>query len=129
MAVEDKNTTSHCHLGGIAFLSPATRDLPLKMSCNLKIGYIKCYISFTVLCFVLCCVPLKSRHKHLASKGKAVPLEAWTGPEISRKVRFPDFVTTAQDSGRLSALRTSRLYPRKYSWYSFLLKAESTPEP
>jgi hypothetical protein len=30
---------------------------------------------------------------------------------------------------RQSALRTGRLYPRKYSWYSFLLEAESTPEP
>jgi len=28
---------------------------------------------------------------------------------------------------RLSALRTGLLYPRKYSWYSFLLEAESTP--
>jgi len=24
-------------------------------------------------------------------KGKAVPLQAWTGPEGSRKLRFPDF--------------------------------------
>jgi hypothetical protein len=44
-------------------------------------------------------------------KGKTVPLQAWTGPEGSRKLRLPDFVTTAQDGGRLSALRTSRLYP------------------
>jgi len=29
-----------------------------------------------------------------------------------RKLRFPDFVTTAQDGGRLSALRTCRLYPQ-----------------
>ena len=36
-------------------------------------------------------------------KGKAVPLQAWTDPEGSRKLRFPDFVTTAQDGGRLSA--------------------------
>jgi hypothetical protein len=46
-------------------------------------------------------------------KGKAVPLQAWTGPEGSRKLRFPDFVTTAQDGGRLSVLRTGRLYPQE----------------
>jgi len=26
-------------------------------------------------------------------KGKAVPLQAWTGPEGSRRLRFPDFMT------------------------------------
>jgi len=46
-------------------------------------------------------------------KGKAVPLQARRGPESSRKLRFPDFVTTARDSGRLTALPTGRLYPRK----------------
>jgi len=46
-------------------------------------------------------------------KSKSVPLQAWTGPEVSRKLRFPDFVTTAQDDGRLSALRTGRLYPQE----------------
>ena len=45
------------------------------------------------------------------SKGKVVPLQPWTGPEGSRKLRFSDFVTTAQDGGRLSALHTSHLYP------------------
>ena len=46
-------------------------------------------------------------------KGKTVPLQAWTGPEGSRKLRLPDFVTTAQDGGRLSALRTACLYPQE----------------
>ena len=46
-------------------------------------------------------------------KGKAVPLQAWTGPEGSRELRFPDFVTTEQDGGRLSALRTGRHYPQE----------------
>jgi len=27
------------------------------------------------------------------SKGKAIPLQAWTGPEGSRKLRLPDFKT------------------------------------
>ena len=45
-------------------------------------------------------------------KGKAVPLQARRGSEGSRKLRFPDFLTTAQDGGRLSALRTGRLYPQ-----------------
>ena len=34
-------------------------------------------------------------------KGKAVPLQAWSGPEDSRKLRFPDFIITAQDAGRV----------------------------
>ena len=42
---------------------------------------------------------------------KAIPLQARSGPEGPRKLRFPDFVTTVQDGGRLSALRTGRLYP------------------
>jgi len=36
-----------------------------------------------------------------------------TGPEFSRKLKLPDFVTTAQDGGRLSALRTGSLYPQE----------------
>jgi hypothetical protein len=38
------------------------------------------------------------------SKGKAVPLQAWSGPEGSRKLRFPDFMTTAQDGGKVVSL-------------------------
>jgi len=37
-------------------------------------------------------------------KGKSVPLQAWSGPEGSRKLRFPDFMTTAQDSGKVDSL-------------------------
>jgi hypothetical protein len=37
-------------------------------------------------------------------KGKAVPLQACADPEGSRKLRFPDFVTTAQDGGKVVSL-------------------------
>ena len=33
-------------------------------------------------------------------KGKAAPLQTWSGPEGSRKLKFPDFMTTAQDCGK-----------------------------
>jgi len=46
-------------------------------------------------------------------KGKAVPLQAWSGPQGSRELRFPDSMTTAQDGGRLWALRTGCLYPQE----------------
>jgi hypothetical protein len=38
------------------------------------------------------------------SEDKAVPLQAWSGPEGSRKLRFPDFMTTAQDGGKVVSL-------------------------
>jgi hypothetical protein len=38
-------------------------------------------------------------------KGKAAPLWTWGGPEGSRKLRFPDLSTTAQDGGNFVSLR------------------------
>ena len=47
-------------------------------------------------------------------KGKAAPLKAQGGgAEGSMKLRFPGFVTTAQDGGKLSVLRTGRHYPQE----------------
>ena len=37
-------------------------------------------------------------------KGKAVLLQAWRGPEGSRKLRSPDFMTTAQNGGKVVSL-------------------------
>ena len=53
------------------------------------------------------------RSPSILKKGKSVPLQAWTGPEGSRKLRLPGFVTAAQDGRRSSALRTGCLYPQK----------------
>ena len=41
---------------------------------------------------------------YLVNKGKAVPLQARNGPGGSRKLRFPDFMTTAQDGGKVVSL-------------------------
>jgi len=40
----------------------------------------------------------------LYHKDKAVPLQAWSAPEGSRKLRFPDFMTMAQDGGKVVSL-------------------------
>ena len=63
-------------------------------------------------------------------KSKAVPLQAWTGPEGSRRLRLPDFKTigTWRWWG-CQPYAPANFTPRKYSWYSFLLQAESTPRP
>ena len=44
-------------------------------------------------------IDLKNEHK-----SKAVPLQVWSGPEGSRKLRFPDFMTTAQDGAKIVSL-------------------------
>jgi len=46
-------------------------------------------------------------------KGKAVPLQAWIGPEGSRKLRFPDFMTTAKDGGKVVSLTHRPLLPQE----------------
>jgi len=65
-----------------------------------------------------------------SKKCKAIPLQAWTGPEGSRRLRLPHFKKSAHECGKVvSPTHWPPLPPRKHSWYSFLLKAESTLGP
>jgi hypothetical protein len=38
------------------------------------------------------------------TKNKAVPLQAWSGPDGSTKLRFPDFITMAEDGSKVVSL-------------------------
>jgi hypothetical protein len=64
-------------------------------------------------------------------KGKGNPITDLDRPWGFQEVEAPRFQDNRHMKvARLSALRTGHLYPpRKYSWYSFLLEAESTPGP
>ena len=71
-------------------------------------------------------VNLKSPILH---KGKVIPLQAWSGPEVSRKLRFPDFMKTAQDGAKVVSLMHRPLLPPGNAPGTFLLEAESAPGP
>jgi len=49
-------------------------------------------------------VELKFVGANNQNKNKAAPLQAWSGPEGSRKLGFPDFMTTAQNGGKVVIL-------------------------
>jgi hypothetical protein len=54
-------------------------------------------------------LPFSSRTKRntltfYVGKGKAVPLQDWSGPDGSRNLMFSDFMTTAQDVGKVFSL-------------------------
>jgi len=55
------------------------------------------------ICRALCTYTLTCILSYI--KGKAVPLQAWSGPEGSSKLRFPDFMTTAQEGGKVVSLK------------------------
>jgi hypothetical protein len=50
---------------------------------------------------------------YVKDKSIAVPLPAWSGPEGSRKLHFRDFMTTAQDGGKVVSLKHRPPYPQE----------------
>ena len=68
----------------------------------------------------------KSVYIKVTGKCKSVPLQAWSGPEGSRNLRFPDFMTTAQEVGKVvSLMHRPPLPPGNIPG----TEAESTPGP
>jgi len=60
-------------------------------------------------------------------KSKAVPSQVWSGPESSRKLRFPDFMTTAQDGSKFVSLtHWPPLLPGNIPGTHFCQEAEPT---
>ena len=50
-------------------------------------------------------------NSEIYNKGKSVPLQAQGAQKGSRKFRFPDYVTTAQDGGKVVSLTHRPLLP------------------
>jgi hypothetical protein len=70
---------------------------------------------------------LKIHNNSHQGRSKVFPLQAWAGPWRSSRLRLRIFSTFGtMKVVRSSPLRTGRLYPQEFSWYTFL-KAESTP--
>jgi hypothetical protein len=88
--------------------------------------------------YVLYRICLNEIHKGMLTKigevfvvlSKALPIQAWVGPYGSRSLRLPEFLDNRHMKVlRLLALCTSRLYPQKINWYSFVLESGSIPRP
>ena len=65
----------------------------------------------------------------IKGKGKAVPLQAWSGPEGSKKLGFQISWQRHRMVVGCQPYAPAAFTPRKCSWYSFLLVAELTPGP
>jgi hypothetical protein len=43
----------------------------------------------------MCCIIM------LYVNSKTIPLQAWTGPEVSRRLRLPNFIQSAHEGGKV----------------------------
>jgi hypothetical protein len=71
-----------------------------------------------------------SRINELVKKGKGIPVTGREGPQGCETLRFAHFLDNRlTDGGKVVSLTHRPHLSQNYSWYSFVLKAESTPGP
>jgi len=63
-----------------------------------------------IFCHINACSSIFASQSIVLKKKKTVLLQAWSGPEGSRKLRFPDFMM-AQDGGKVVSLTHRPLPP------------------
>jgi hypothetical protein len=61
-------------------------------------------------------------------KSEAIPLQAWSGPEGSRKLRFPDYMTTALDGGKVVNPKHRPPLPPEYAPGTHFCQSLSRPQ-
>jgi hypothetical protein len=88
-----KNVTAYSFMEG--------KTLRLKIS-EVKEMAVKCTPHYIIS---FCCGNFESSKNCGKNKGKAVSLQAWIGPEGSRKLRLPNYMTTAQDGDKFVSLK------------------------
>ena len=80
------------------------------------VGHLQGAHKFYLLAQFVCQLILRGRgsayHCSKCNYIISVPLQAWGDPEGTRKLRFPHFMTTAQDGGKFSLTHRSAL-PRE----------------
>jgi len=59
-------------------------------------------------------------------KGKAIPLQAWRGPEVTRKLRFLDFMTALEGCNVVSLKHRPHLSPENSPGTQFCRKLSGT---
>ena len=82
-----------------------TRDI-MKYNHTHSVSHLLIDVPLRSVSLVTCLVPA-STHVHqkyfnilCVGEGKSVLLQAWTGPEGSMNLGFPDYITTTQDGGK-----------------------------
>jgi hypothetical protein len=115
--LKNVNALKHVNLTAVLSRPPATAEHTNTEQAN------SCYITHGHYSITWPHVYLED-WPHFSFKGKAIPLQALTGPEGSRRLRLPDFITI--DTWRWQGCQPCALAaftPRKHSWYLFLLEA------